>query len=507
MKLTLSQNAIKGKNKEQLKYENFLIRNLKPNQLLTWIKLGYAYGGIFETENDLITPKQRNNKNWRGSQIITFDIDNCQSDISLYEYIETLQQKPTIAYTTINNLIRKANDDKAYSRFRLLYCFDDIITDERTYKALYYELSQYALNHRLLDERKKDDDCGVIVTQIFFGNNSDDIITYNSNIIYNIKDFNIEINNVEKKNNDGDITSKQESRKSIKKEYNNEVINDFFSLNRNQFIGKYKDTFAFINETKLNYNDRGYAMLNDDYINITFKYEIKPYQSNEQIKFKPFLHILKDGEHRRKTLFNHSVLRKQIKPNITFEEMLFNVIYEAFYFCDNQDNQLTNEILYDIAKNALNDKYHINTTNKKKFKVNKTYCQENNISANSYSKVVRKMLNYEQIGEVYDIRLSVKENLIILREMGIKVSLMTLYRFCKEFGINPKGEKRKESIESDEAIKSEEHTINIDNVIIQDEAIRKTLNEYHRPNLQRVYDYLDFTMNKETYKQIYHFAI
>jgi len=249
MKLTLSQNAIKGKNKEQLKYENFVIRNLKPNQLLTWIKLGFAYGGIYVTENDLITPKQRNNKNWRGSQIITFDIDNCQSDISLNEYIETIQKKPTIAYTTINNLIRKSNEDKAYSRFRLLYCFDEIISDERAYKALYYEISKYALNHRLLDERKKDDDCGGIITQIFFGNNSDDIITYNSNIIYSIKDFKIENISVENIEIKGDITKKAKSRKCTKKEYNNEVINDFFSLNRNQFIGKYKDTFSFITES------------------------------------------------------------------------------------------------------------------------------------------------------------------------------------------------------------------------------------------------------------------
>ena len=50
------------------------------------------------------------------------------------------------------------------------------------------------------------------------------------------------------------------------------------------------------------------------------------------------------------------------------------------------------------------------------------------------------------IGEYYDLNLSVKENLSLLKENNINVSERTLYRFCKENGINTKGEK--ENIDS-----------------------------------------------------------
>jgi hypothetical protein len=50
------------------------------------------------------------------------------------------------------------------------------------------------------------------------------------------------------------------------------------------------------------------------------------------------------------------------------------------------------------------------------------------------------MINYEKIGEWYDVGSSVLENLKYADDNGIKVSKMTLIRFCKENGIstNPK---------------------------------------------------------------------
>lgn len=49
-------------------------------------------------------------------------------------------------------------------------------------------------------------------------------------------------------------------------------------------------------------------------------------------------------------------------------------------------------------------------------------------------------MNFERIGEWYDVGISIAENLKYANENGIKVSKMTLVRFCKENGIdtNPK---------------------------------------------------------------------
>lgn len=58
------------------------------------------------------------------------------------------------------------------------------------------------------------------------------------------------------------------------------------------------------------------------------------------------------------------------------------------------------------------------------------------------------MLKDEEIGSVYDCSMSVKDNLCLLNEMGIKVSKTKLYDWCKENGINTKGAARKKSIPS-----------------------------------------------------------
>ena len=49
-------------------------------------------------------------------------------------------------------------------------------------------------------------------------------------------------------------------------------------------------------------------------------------------------------------------------------------------------------------------------------------------------------MDFERIGEWYDVGISIAENLKYANENGIKVSKMTLVRFCKENGIdtNPK---------------------------------------------------------------------
>lgn len=44
--------------------------------------------------------------------------------------------------------------------------------------------------------------------------------------------------------------------------------------------------------------------------------------------------------------------------------------------------------------------------------------------------IVRRKLKDEEIGELYDCNLSVKQNLDLLKANGMKIGLSRLYEFC-----------------------------------------------------------------------------
>ena len=47
-----------------------------------------------------------------------------------------------------------------------------------------------------------------------------------------------------------------------------------------------------------------------------------------------------------------------------------------------------------------------------------------------------KTVDYVKIESLYNTRLSIQENLEVLRQKGVEVSERTLYRYCKDKGIS-----------------------------------------------------------------------
>ena len=143
---------------------------------------------------------------------------------------------------------------------------------------------------------------------------------------------------------------------------------------------------------------------------------------------------IRDGEGRRKCLYIGALIRRMIHPNISFEHLLYNLIAERQWYYDNSDKVLTNEVLMQIANNALSipiEKINIKTKRKpSKFKVDKSYCLQNGIKTKVMVGIVRRKLKDEEIGELYDCNLSVKQNLDLLKANGMKIGLSRLYEFC-----------------------------------------------------------------------------
>jgi hypothetical protein len=151
---------------------------------------------------------------------------------------------------------------------------------------------------------------------------------------------------------------------------------------------------------------------------------------------------LYDGQHRKITLFHRGWLRRIIKPSITPDELLYNLLFDREHFFDNSDKELSVYRLQEIVKDCFEydiDVYktqyeHIyqNTVDKcqKKQVIIHRTCK-GLIRANSLCKELR----WKFLDEAYNKSLSVTENLQILNDSDFIICRATLYNYCVNRGI------------------------------------------------------------------------
>ena len=242
------------------------------------------------------------------------------------------------------------------------------------------------------------------------------------------------------------ISTKQAPKARKSKKANTNVEKDFFNLDFDEFYLKYEKVFEIVTQSKIFYKN-GYALLDEKYK------EIKRFDKLGIITERRKKGV---GEDRKKALYNWLMKKKQIKPDITKDELLFNAVFEICRFIDNRDGKLNKAYIMEVVSNVFESECTmVEEPNHRQFKVDKVYCSKNGISANQYKNVVRKKLHFEEIGGWYDISVSVGKNLQFAKENNIKVSQKTLYRFCNENGINPKGEGTKEETNNNISMKEE----------------------------------------------------
>ena len=187
-------------------------------------------------------------------------------------------------------------------------------------------------------------------------------------------------------------------------------------------------------ETPVTYDDDGIARLWDKEY-----YQIK----NKFSKADGHTLQFKHGDKRRIVLLNMISKMLKIDPKITDENILFNVIVERYYFFDNVDGKLNNGWVLNAIKNARID--DMNGKNPsvpipKTFKIQKSHFidlinkwnEEGKDGMKVLVNKVRKKINVERVGAIYDWNLSVKDNLKSLAEKGIVVSQAKLYRLRKD---------------------------------------------------------------------------
>ena len=420
-----------------------------------------------------------------GSQVIFIDIDDTKyTDIN--EYISLLTFKPTMVYMSYSD--GKEKGGKVSRRFHLCYVFDSILDSE------YFKYCSSTLSEALVRDTNEEleDKCGEKMSQYMNGcfGNSENYKTYH---IYTINDIDIYKEIIEEEKNIEDEEVEENKTTTYYSDWqkngqpNSEVeealyiettddIEDTEEICTPSFVNDMErlsyDEFMYYNRHKYNYF---YRMENNDWITVSDGDSSFQYQYIDENYFALYYNVnkVKDGNERRKKLYQRMCLRRVINPNVDADTLLFNAYEDLNRYFDNSGENGANIITVDeLVKNVewamsktideieedfsdtleyLRSKapkrgiiYKFPPKVFRKFD-EETEKYENRNNMTLVNSAIKDVI-WGLIGEYYDLNLSVKENLSLLKENNINVSERTLYRFCKENGINTKGEK--ENIDS-----------------------------------------------------------
>lgn len=432
IKLGISINGYNEKpNVAKVKYRDY---EIELGEIINLIKNGHVFSALFSDFNsEEYGQKKRTYNNFKGTYMVMVDVDDTEEK-TLEELIGKLKIKPTIGYTTFSHGLKG-------NRYRLMYFFNDIITNIELFKMLYDSI----VNENNL---KLNDNCGRNPTQAVIGSNSNCQL-YSSERIYSVEEFDLnDLKNAEKVVNVK--VYKKEEKNIIPLElplFNKELLIDYYGMNTKEFLDKYLLQYQYFDRTPLEVDDNlPYILLPNNYIEIS-RYWIKDTVVNPKTDEKTIIvrpKLITNGNRRRYKLFINAVIRRLIKKEIRIEELFINMVYELYYFIDNSDKSdyISKKNLLLIVNSAFKvnlEKYREklgNKTDKRKFIVNQNYCIEHNITKREARNLSKKIINYSAMASVYDPLLSDKENLNNLEYKGLKVSKKTLYNFKKECNLN-----------------------------------------------------------------------
>ena len=414
-------------NNNEIRKISYIRRDLDVDDVVNHIRGGYVLSANFCNDyTSTITQRDRRYDNFISTPMIMYDLDN-DIDCTLNELVGALQYKPTISYTTFSHQVNEKGN-----RYRLLYLFENPICDIDCYKSIYKKICNTF-------DFKIDDNCGCNPTQAVFGSHNDcEVIV--TDISYSIDDF--------------DISTEKGLSNSIKKEKknnieieslfrNDEYKSDFYHLSYAELLDKYRYVYPFFEHTPLPdvSDDCPYIILPKNYISIRRYWlceKVEDEYGEEKWRYAKIKKI-KDGEQRRKKLYLNGILRRKMIPDITFEHLLYCLIFELYYFYENSKDTIKKLDILHIARNVMMAdiaNYSFEQTDKRQFVINEAYCRKHNVSKKEARNLSKKLINYEKIGELYDVSLTDRENVEIFKQNGLDISSKTLQRFRKDNGLN-----------------------------------------------------------------------
>lgn len=456
---------IYNRNKDKANTLQWMETKTNVTEFVHNIKNGYAFANAFKTNDFIFSNSFKTDSNIKSSNLITFDFDAVKYSYNEFNDIMQLTEiPPTIIYTTANDGVFKPNKNETYcNRYRVIYIIDKPILYNAFYKSLHQSIKK-EIELITNDSNIWNDSTDCSISHFFAGNQNAKIV--NTNEIYSldwlIERYNINESNCKveelKKEYTNVLLTKNDCLSKVANQSNNTsfssstniitlcgkfYMKDFYDMPIIEFLNKYKSMYDITDATPLNDNGKLIIDVPSDYTEIRRKFKIQTIEArNGMIYYIPITQKLQDGERRRKKLYLNLLLHKRIKPNISLEHLLYIALYELYYYIDNSKDSITKKELVNIAVNAFKSDIQIEDKKRPKYKINKEYCKRNNIkprTANilyiNQKRNEKKQERNERIKSIFNPTLTDTENLEVLKENGINISLRTLIRWKKENGL------------------------------------------------------------------------
>ena len=444
--VSVSTTHYEGKCNEwgKLRYQT---KEVTIDELGDYITEGYCFTHTFKevSADGTFGCKEKTIKNFKSSNTLFIDVDD--SNVTAEDFFSTITPQPTILYTTPSNLTGEKN------RYRLVYIFEDLIFSNDVYRCLVNSISN------CIKQFYPDfvfDCTSINVSQQMGGNGSGSCLMYKSYNLFNLNDFQewycsstnykkeerndiINRNAVGYEEKDIEITDKEFERR-------------FWEINvedsADALLRDYKDIYYISDTTQVD-EDIAYISLSN-YTEISRRYYMDKHEELGYYIPRPVK--IKEGN-RERILFSNALLRLRINPDMSFENLLYAMVYERQVWIDNKDGEMTNKVLYKVAKGAYTkrERYSISghtigqqrkwaKTNKCGYKVNKAFCNKYDIPVRTMANLMRGDISNNTLLENYDFDKCVAENSRLLKEKGITPNserrLYIFKQWCRSNNIN-----------------------------------------------------------------------
>jgi len=444
-------------------------------ELLNNLLDGYVFCHLFnptKTRTDgSFGTTQKKDENFVGSYVIGVDIDKTNYETA-DAFVSTLSCKPTFYYTTYSNL----QADKG-ARFRLIYVFDKLIPN-----PYYFRYVAWNLNNVIVADSGEEieDDCNLRCSQYFNGtnrNNPNIILSSGlTNNIYSFEDFNV--------TTDGyiDFLKHYCYYKTVTCDKVNGISKELYNITNNNYSFKNFSFFLSISECQKEGNDENEVetisyqqedtctsnqciCCNKELVSDMQRLDYDEFMKYNRHKYNYFYRVekdnwtcgiyqeidenyfalyynaktVKDGNKRRKKLFERMCLRRVIMPSVDADTLLFNAYEDVHRFFE-IDKDLTIDCLARNVENAMSmtieqiqEKYSDNIAYLKSKAPKSGIIIRRGISDKlAYRNEALKLIRWNLIADYYDTSLGVKENLAIINENLFPISERTLYRYIEE---------------------------------------------------------------------------
>lgn len=386
------------------------VKDVSLYDLVHYIENGCGFSNPFHNK--------KGKDNCDPTNLIIIDIDKVDSDI---DYIQKII-KGIIYYPSFSDGLNNRHS------YRVIVKVDKFINTRDEYRH-YANILISMLNEKGIDV----DACCNQMDRLYYGTKYKCIV--------NDVDYNYTLDELENmalfyEISEETIKSISKSNKPLKSKENSlisdcntDFIKDFMrGCNYGLLIEKYGYRFSIIDRPKIDWGEDELYREISDYIEI-----INRWRNKRIVKYDI-------GENRKSKEYMRLCIKKYIKPDITFSELLMNSIFDINNYFINTDNKLNKEWVYGTVKKVFEtDVEDFEFVTKTKIKVNTELARKKGISCQKVTGGIRRKKNEEKVIKCFDSSMNLKNNYERFIQQGNKLSYDCYKNICRSLNLDYKG--------------------------------------------------------------------